>query len=193
MELGADYWDKRYETGATGWDIGHVSTPLKAYFDQLQDKSLQILIPGAGNAYEAEYLWQMGFKNVFVVDISEKPLRSFAERVGDFPKDQLIHADFFALKGDYDVIVEQTFFCALSPDLRPAYVTQCGRLLKNGGKLVGLLFRTAMNSDRPPFGGSKEEYVKLFSESFILETMELAVNSIEPRAGNELFIKLLKK
>ena len=56
VNLDAEYWEERYRAGTTGWDIGSPSTPLKEYIDQLQDPSKKILIPGAGNAYEAEYL-----------------------------------------------------------------------------------------------------------------------------------------
>ena len=52
-----NYWTNRYSKAKTGWDIGYPSTPLKTYFDQLENKDLRILIPGAGNAYEAEYLF----------------------------------------------------------------------------------------------------------------------------------------
>ena len=45
------YWSNRYEEDRTGWDIGYPSTPLKEYIDQLTDKTISILIPGAGNAY----------------------------------------------------------------------------------------------------------------------------------------------
>lgn len=51
------YWTTRYKEKKTGWDIGYPSTPIKAYADQLTDKQLKILIPGAGNAYEAEYFF----------------------------------------------------------------------------------------------------------------------------------------
>ena len=90
-----DYWTKRYQADNTGWDIGYVSTPLKAYFDQLKDKSTKILIPGCGNAYEAKYLYMNGFKNVFLLDISEYPLQKFKDENPDFPEENLIHADFF--------------------------------------------------------------------------------------------------
>ena len=73
------FWTNRYQENRTGWDIGYPSTPLKEYFDQLDNKALKILIPGAGNAYEAEYLWQQGFKNVHVLDISEIPLKALQQ------------------------------------------------------------------------------------------------------------------
>ena len=56
MLINKNFWDTQYKEGNTGWDVGSITTPLKAYFEQLTDKSLAILIPGAGNAYEAEYL-----------------------------------------------------------------------------------------------------------------------------------------
>ena len=39
-------------------------------------------------------------------------------------------------------------------------------LLKNGGKLVGLLFDDVLNRDVPPFGGSAAEYKPLFDTRF---------------------------
>ena len=36
------YWDESYLKGRTGWDMGQVSTPLQAYFDQLPDKNASI-------------------------------------------------------------------------------------------------------------------------------------------------------
>ena len=187
------FWNHKYLSGETGWDIGQVSTPIKEYIDQLSDKNLKILIPGGGNSYEAEYLFENGFNNVFVVDISSIPLKNLAERIPSFPKENLLHADFFELEDTFDLILEQTFFCALDPSLREAYTDKMHQLLKPDGKLVGLLFNIPLNDDKPPFGGNKDEYEKLFSEKFKIEKMETAYNSIPPRAGNELFFILKRE
>jgi SAM-dependent methyltransferase len=180
------FWSNRYETKETGWDIGSVSGPIKAILDGLSDKSLRILIPGAGNAWEAEYAWKSGFKDVYVLDISENALRNFKERLPEFPEDQLIHADFFKHDGSYDLILEQTFFCALHPSLRIAYVEKMHKLLAPGGSLRGVLFASAMNSDKPPFGGNEIVYRNLFSPVFKKVAFELCTSSIEARSGNEL-------
>jgi SAM-dependent methyltransferase len=193
MQFIEGYWNNRYLQGETGWDIGYVSTPLKDYFDQLGRKDLKILIPGGGNSYEAEYLFEKGFTNVYVLDISVVALQNFQKRVPDFPSEQLLHQDFFDLQDTFDLIAEQTFFCALNPSERSRYVLKMHSLLKDGGKLAGLLFCIPLNDDRPPFGGNESEYRKLFSEHFNIEIMETAYNSIPERAGNELFIKLRKK
>lgn len=193
QDFNADYWQNRYTQNNTGWDTGGITPPLKKYFDQLENKSLRILIPGCGNAYEAEYLYRNGFKNVYLVDIAEAPLQNFASRVPDFPKDQLLLQDFFKLEGKYDLIVEQTFFCALDPALRPAYAKKMASLLAPGGKLAGLLFDTAFEKAGPPFGGNREEYRSYFAPYFDFKHFETAYNSIPPRQGSELFMVLEAK
>ena len=190
--LNKAYWNKRYANNKIGWDIGSISTPIKEYFDQLTDRSLKILIPGAGNAYEAEYLISLGFSNVHVLDISEGAITSFSSRVVGFPKSQLHNEDFFEHSNTYDLIIEQTFFCAISRTLRKSYVDKCYGLLKGGGKLVGLLWNHEFDIKEPPYGGSKSEYRSLFQPPFNIEIMEEAYNSIKPRAGRELFVKLTK-
>jgi SAM-dependent methyltransferase len=112
-----NFWEKRWENNETGWDAGTITAPLKAYFDQLKDKNIKILIPGCGNAHEAEYLFEQGFKNTYIIDIAPQALESFSKRVPHFPKENLICDDFFNHQNQYDLIVEQTFFCALDPNL----------------------------------------------------------------------------
>ena len=183
-----NYWEKRWENNETGWDAGVITTPLKTYFDQLKDKSIKILIPGCGNAHEAEYLFEQGFKNTYIIDIVPQALNSFSTRVPHFPKENLICGDFFNHQNQYDLIVEQTFFCALDPKLRENYIKKMHELLKPNGKLVGLLFNIPLNESHPPFGGNKEEYKKQFSPYFKFKHFDTCYNSIKPRENNELFI-----
>ncbi|WP_369918587.1 methyltransferase domain-containing protein [Tenacibaculum singaporense] len=192
MELSETFWNNKYLHNKTGWDLGKISNPLKEYVDQLEDKNLRILIPGGGNSYEAEYLFNKGFKNVFVVDIASAPLKRIQNRVPSFPKENLIHADFFELKGTFDLIIEQTFFCAINPELRSKYAQKTHKLLVKKGKLVGLLFDAKLNEDHPPFGGSKQEYEDYFMPYF-LGSMEPCYNSSGGRKGMELFVKKIKK
>jgi len=192
-KLDQDYWETSYQQGNTGWDIGEISTPLKAYIDQLTDKSLSILIPGAGFGHEAGYLHQKGFSNVVVLDLSQLALEKFKSRYPNFNSQNLVQADFFDHTGSYDLILEQTFFCAITPDLRKQYVHKVHELLKPGGKLVGLLWRVPMNDTHPPFGGSEAEYQQLFSPKFEIDIIDLAYNSIKPRSGTELFVKMRKR
>ncbi|MEO5584343.1 MAG: SAM-dependent methyltransferase [Flavobacteriales bacterium] len=192
MEPNADFWIERYATGDTRWDLGAVSTPLKDYFDQLTDKDLRILIPGGGRSYEAEYLHRLGFKEVFALDLAEAPFEDLLRRCPDFPREHLIIGDFFQHEGQYDRIIEQTFFCALDPQLRPKYVERTHDLLVPGGTLTGVLFDDPLNTDHPPYGGNAEEYRRHFGQRFQELSLASCYNSIAPRAGRELWLKATK-
>lgn len=193
MLLDENFWDSRYQSDTIGWDIGRISTPLKDYFDQLKNKELKILIPGGGNSYEAEYLHNKGFTNVFVVDLSKTALSNLQVRVPSFPKSHLLHSNFFDLDKTFDLIIEQTFFCALNPKLRPQYAIKMSELLNPKGKLTGLFFCVPLYDNRPPFGGNKEEYIPYFQPYFNLEIIEPSYNSVSERANQELFFKFIKK
>ena len=175
-----------------------MSPPLKAYIDQLPEsaKEQSILVPGAGNAYEVGYLHEQGFTNVTLVDFAPAPIAAFAERYPDFPVKHLICADFFELSPaqyQFDLVLEQTFFCAINPSRRDEYVQQMAALLKPNGKLIGLLFDKDFGREEPPFGGTIAEYQRRFEQRFDIEIMEPSYNSHPARQGSELFIKMRVK
>ncbi len=191
--LTSQYWDNRYKTQEIQWDLGHVSPPIKHYCDTLVDKSINILIPGAGNAYEAEYLFNNGFNSVHVVDYSNIAINNLRGRVPEFPATHTHCIDFFKHEGQYDLIIEQTFFCALHPSLRTNYVNKMHDLLKPNGLLVGLLFNIPLNHDHPPFGGDESIYRKLFTTKFNIDKLATSTDSIRPRMGNELLFEFSKR
>lgn len=185
-----EFWENRYEEGQTGWDVGYITPALKAYFDQIEDKNLKILIPGCGNAYEAEYLIRNGFTQVHVVDIAKAPLENLAKRLGENPNLHLIHSDFFSLNDQYDLIIEQTFFCALDPGLRTQYARKMNSLLKPDAQLAGIFFSIDFEKEGPPFGVQNiQEYHEVFEPYFHIE-IEHNPDSIVERKGNEVFIIL---
>jgi len=194
----AEFWQQRYEQDSTGWDMGQVSPPLKAYIDQLPEsaKAQAILVPGAGNAYEVGYLHEQGFTNVTLVDFAPAPINDFAKRYPDFPSEHLVCADFFELSPtqyQFDWVLEQTFFCAIDPSRRDDYVKKMASLLRPQGKLVGVLFDVDFGRDEPPFGGTKEAYQQHFASYFDIDIMERCYNSHPARQGSELFINLQAK
>ena len=185
------YWDAQYKAKTTGWDLGQVSPPLKDYIDTLENKNSSILIPGCGNTYEAEYLLQKGFTNITVIDIAPTVVKVLQQKFAQSSNIKIIQGDFFLHQGSYDLILEQTFFCALPPTMRQKYVWKMHELLAKNGILAGLLFNRTFEVS-PPFGGNKEEYEMLFKNAFEFLKMEVSKNSITPRANSELFIELKK-
>lgn len=186
--LNADYWSSRYQSNEIGWDIGEISTPLKAYFDQLKDKSIRILIPGCGNAHEAKYLIQNEFTNISVLDYASEPLERLKCEIGENNCIHYYKEDFFEHQGEYDLIIEQTFFCAINPTERMLYAKKMKELLAPKGKLVGLLFNREFQGG-PPFGGNEIEYRSYFENVFDNIEIEPCYNSIKPRLNSELFIQ----
>jgi SAM-dependent methyltransferase len=190
--LTAAYWDKQYQSNETGWDLQQVSPPLKAYIDTLTQKDMRILIPGCGNAYEAEYLLASGFTGVTLIDVAETLVERLRQKFKGQPV-RILLADFFEHHETYDLILEQTFFCALNPSLRGRYAHHTFNLLHTGGKIAGLLFNREFEKDGPPFGGKREDYVKLFEPLYNLLQFDTCTTSIKPRLGSELFIEMEKK
>lgn len=193
--MSKDYWNILYNKNEIGWDIGFPSPAIKEYVDQLTDKNIAILIPGCGNAYEAEYLLAQGFKNVTLIDIAPS-LTAVLEK--KFKNEQggrikIITGDFFEHSGLYNLILEQTFLSALDPSFRPKYVNKMHSLLKKSGHLTGVLFGRVFEEEGPPFGGTLQEYKLMFSNNFKIKKMELCYNSIERRKGSEIFINLIAK
>ena len=190
--LDQEYWDTQYKTNATGWDLGKISPAIEAFTKTLENKNTRILIPGCGNSYEAEHLLNEGFTNITVIDIAPTLIENLQKKFQNNPNIQIILGDFFEHQADYELIIEQTFFCALPPTMREQYVRKMHELLSDKGKLVGLLFNKTFESG-PPFGGSQSEYEQLFEPYFEFLQMDLCQNSIKPRANSELFIEFQKK
>lgn len=193
--LDQSYWNQRYAASQTGWDIGYPSPALTGFIDGLRDKNQRILIPGCGNAYEAEYLLQQGFKHITLIDIAPLVVNELKHKQQHYINEgrlRVLLGDFFELNETFDTILEQTFFCALHPTMRTKYASHMHSLLAPKGTLAGLLFNFPLTNEGPPFGGSVEEYERYFTPYFEIQKLEACYNSIQPRAGRELFVKLMK-
>lgn len=191
-KLNSEYWNNRYIQNQTGWDIGYANPIHIDYVLENINKSARILIPGAGSGHELSTLWNMGYTNVFAIDLSITAKKRFLETNPTFPDDHYIIGDFFELDEKFDLILEQTFFCAIDPKLRSQYVQKVHNILNTNGKLFGVLFAINFH-DGPPFGGDSEEYNALFSSQFSIQKLEKSYKSITPRQDKELIIEIMKK
>lgn len=194
LTLDEQYWENRYRSGTAAWDLGAPSPPLMAYMDQYVHVSADMLIPGCGNAYEALELYERGFRNITVLDFAATALQSLRQHClqNGVAGMRLVQEDFFCHTGQYDLILEQTFFCAIDPSRRPDYAAQMASLLRPGGRLVGVWFNRTFDQG-PPFGGSASDYAALFEPAFHIRTLEPCYNSVAPRSGSEVFLILEKK
>lgn len=188
-----EYWDSKWRINQTGWDVGKATPAITNYMAQYENKNAAILIPGCGNAYEADYLVANGFINITVIDIAPNAVSKLKLKFAKQPRIKVLCGDFFEHQGNYDLIIEQTFFCAIPPNKRQDYAKKMASLLNENGKIIGLLFDKVFENQGPPFGGTACDYRTIFDRHFNIKTMESCYNSILPRANSEVFINLIKK
>ena len=187
------FWESRWQDKNTGWDIGYANPAICNFMDQYPNKDAAILIAGCGNAYEAEFLLKCGFTNITLIDIAETAVKNLQEKFKGEKSIRILCEDYFEHDDTYDVLIEQTFFCAINPSQRAEYAKKAHSLLNENGILTGVLFNREFEKAGPPFGGSREEYVEYFQPYFDFDIFETCTNSISARQGSELFIKLVKK
>lgn len=184
-------WENRYREGNTPWDLsGPTPEFLRLAEAGIIPKRGAALVPGGGRGHDAIWLAQRGME-VDLVDFAPSALRAALENASAVKAALFAYRqDFFALptlayhQNRYDLFLEYTFFCAIDPERRPDYVLAAKKLLKPGGKLVGLFFPLEMEKEGPPFVVSREEVERLFGPHFSLEFREPAA-SVKPRAGRE--------
>lgn len=192
--LDNSFWDQRWQSEQTGWDLGAPAPALIRFFDHQQSPpNVRILIPGCGNAWEAEALAERGFDNITLCDISPTLCAKLQNRFADNPGIKIICADFFSLTGPFDLVIEQTFFCALQPALRNDYAKQMAAIIKPGGLLAGLWFSIEFPFDGPPFGGNPHDYIRLLENEFDILEAGPCDESVKPRQGNEWQIVARRK
>jgi SAM-dependent methyltransferase len=185
-------WETWYQAGDTPWDLGGPTPVFTRLIREERFAPGKLLIPGAGRGYDAIAFAQAGFE-VTTVDLAPSACAAIRERAAAAGVElEVKQGDFFALRetAHYDLVLEYTFYCAIDPELRPAYRDQMARLLKPGGLLVGLYFplNRPMEADEPPYGVKRDEIEASFKEAFDLVHAEFPAESITPRRGNEILM-----
>ena len=103
-----NYWNSKWENAQTGWDIGSASTAISEYFLQVENKNVKILIPGCGNAHEAELLLEEGFKNITLLDIAPKACEIISKKFSHH-EINVICEDFLIITGNMTLLLNKLF------------------------------------------------------------------------------------
>ena len=192
-----DFWDSCYRNNEIGWDLGS-PTPIFIDWCNKLNSSKKICVPGSGNGYDPLYFASKGHQ-VTAIDFASSPIQDLKKKAKN--KDILIEAicqNFFDLEiflfNRFDYVVEYTFYCAIDPRLRDEYIKIVHKILKPKGEFIAILLpiNKESNEDGPPFAVNLEETIALFSNKFkIIESIQHPL-SIEPRRGNEQFVRFIK-
>jgi len=185
----AKYWDAHYETGKPPWDHGAPSPPVVALARSGVLPKGRLCVLGCGWGNDAIWFAKEGWQ-VTAVDFAvgaERGLRAEATKAGVAV--QFIRMDLFELPkichASFDLVLEHTCFCAISPKRRKEYVGVVRRILKPGGTLFGVFFNHG-GKGGPPFTVSAQQVRSFFGPYFDLERLGVAKGSFENRADKEL-------
>lgn len=189
-------WQGHYAADDLKWDLGEVSPPLKRLREEGSLQPGRTLIPGCGQGHEVVYFTRQGF-TVTGVDFAPGAVRLLTRTLQEQGlAARVLHQDFFDLDGahdeHYDLLLEQTFFCAIAPRDRNRYVGTVLRVLRPGGLLAGLFYETG-EAGGPPFNTTREDLIRYFSPGFSQVRLERCGHSAERRQGKEWLVILRKK
>ena len=190
------YWDERYSSNQINWDINKATPIFVDWFNKVKGRK-KILIPGAGRGHDAFFLADKGH-DVYAVDFSLEPINWMKKKANSNNiKLNIIHDNILDMKnyyGDFDIVLEYTFFCAILPSQRLKYIEALSKFLKDGGSFVGILFPLNKNIKEggPPFGVNFSEVLNMFSKYFNLIDSYKSKLSIKPRLENEIFVHMRK-
>ena len=188
-------WQGHYDRGDLMWDIEQVSPPFARLWEQQKFSAGKTIIPGCGRGHEVVYFAERGF-DVTGVDFAMGAVTHLENSLKEKKlASRVIHGDFFSLDsshdGYYDIMFEQTFFCAIAPSKRPLYIDTVKRILKKGGLLVALFYETGEKGG-PPFNTTLAHIQQHFLQHFAAEHLDKATDSIERRNGKE-WLAILRK
>jgi SAM-dependent methyltransferase len=182
-------WDARYREQNTPWDLGDAPPALRRLLGSLPPGRLRVLVPGAGPGHDA-IAWARAGHDVVAVDFAPSAVaaaRARARKAG--VSLEVVEADVFALPpefaGAFDVVWEQTCYCAIPLDRRRAYATAMARALKPGGVFLGLLWHHGQEGG-PPFDVTVADVRGDLAEAFEEVSIEPVVDSVESRASEFL-------
>ncbi len=189
-------WQKHYDDNDLAWDLGEAANPFVRLWEDKVLKPGTLIVPGCGQGHEVIFFAERGFQ-VTGVDYTSGAVGLLRKTLKDKKLNaNILHQDFFSLDvahdRTYENLLEQTFFCAIHPDQRPAYVETVSRILKPGGLLFGLFYETGEEGG-PPFNTTEADVQNHFAAAFDIGRLEKCSFSSEKRRDKEWLAVMRKK
>jgi SAM-dependent methyltransferase len=195
-------WEGHYREGRTPWDKGAPSPALREFL-AVEPIFGRILVPGCGLGHDVRALaaahpeaWVVGLDIAPTAILAAKEL-GVPERV-EFREGDLFSAGE-AWNQAFDWVWEHTCFCAISPELRDAYVAAVHTVLRPGGRLAGVFYLDPYDGEhrpehgRPPFGCGIEELKERFGPRFELDAGRVPARAYPGREGREWLVGMRRR
>lgn len=190
----ADEWDQHYRDGHTPWDHGGPAPSIQEVLEQGEyEPGSEVLVLGCGYGHDVRAFAAAGLQATGL-DLSEAAMNearfvSTGENV-TFLQGDLFDPSLPKLKR-YDIIWEHTCFCAISINMREAYVEAVYDLLKPGGVFVGVFYTDTgvPIEEGPPFNVDRDELTRSFSSKLTLDWEKAPQRAYENRVGREWLMR----
>jgi methyl halide transferase len=139
-----DFWEKRFTAGTTPWDRGAPGPQLLRWLDDgTIGPGLRVAVPGCGSGHDVALLARAG-RLATGIDYAPAALALARQRLAsEGLHAELVQADVTSWQpaAPFDLIYEQTCWCALHPDRWSAYAAQLHRWIRPGGQLLLMLMQ----------------------------------------------------
>ncbi|NOZ74226.1 MAG: methyltransferase domain-containing protein [FCB group bacterium] len=172
-ETTVEFWDQRYQQNTIPWDLNAPNPVFVRLSKELKPGTLAIF--GAGRGHEAIEFARQGF-SVMAIDFAPRAIQYITQQAKQYNQTiETYLGDIFQLpkkfSGRFDYILEQTCYCAIDPNNRPAYEESAWDLLRPGGELFGLWFplHKPREAGGPPWGVEVESVKTQFKRWKILD------------------------
>lgn len=142
------HWEKVYETkaaDAVSWYQPHLEKSLQLILNAAANRASQIIDVGGGESTLVDDLINAGYRNISVLDISEKAIDVCKNRLGDKSSSvtwlaaNILEAELPAKF--YDVWHDRAVFHFLTSEAqRTKYVKQVAKAVKAGGHIIVATF-----------------------------------------------------
>jgi SAM-dependent methyltransferase len=193
----SQYWSDIYKAEENpGWNLKDAAEAFKDMLPRIKLPKSRILVLGCGEGHDAALFAQAGHV-VTAVDFSKEAIARGKKTYADLSEKLTFYeSDVFHLPQEwnysFDVVVEHTCFCAISPDKRNELVRLYRRMLHEEGQLLAVFFTMSKRSG-PPFGATEWEIRKRTEQGFHYLFWGRLRNSLPQRLGRELFVLAKKK
>jgi SAM-dependent methyltransferase len=177
-------WNARYAEGRDSfWDLGR-APPILDRLIATQTTRRRVLVPGAGHGHDA-VAWARAGHGVVSFDFAPLAVESLRRRAREQGVEvDVREVDVLAppaeLRGQFDLVWEQTCLCALDPEQRRPYLQAMAQLLGPGGRMVALLWNHG-NEGGPPWDMNPVLVESLVVGLFTIDRRERVTASVSAR------------
>ncbi len=164
----AQMWSHIYQTEEPRWDLAGPHPAFVSVLPQIKLPRSRIAVLGCGRGHDAAFFAEAGHI-VTAFDFSAEAIAAAKEKYSHIKNLTFVQADAFKVqdkfRGQFDLVVEHTFYCAVDPKRRNELMKVWRQLLIPNGFVLGIFFVMDKRAG-PPFGGSEWELRRRFEKDF---------------------------